>query len=163
MKQMTDQEKFDKYNSKDGPIPAHKPELGKCHLWVGAKGYTGYGINPAMSETRAHRMAWVLKFGPIPNGKWILHKCDNPSCVNWEHLWLGTPKDNSADRDAKGRAYIKYGEEAPIAKLTEVAVRDIRAMHATGISSYDIHAKYNFVTHKTIRRVINFIFWKHVK
>lgn len=56
-----------------------------------------------------HRISWMLAFGPIPDGLWILHRCDNPRCVNPLHLFLGTLLDNNADRHAKGR-YVRQAE-----------------------------------------------------
>lgn len=54
----------------------------------------------------AHRVAWMITNGPIPDGLCVLHRCDNPPCVNPAHLFLGTVQDNNADRDAKGRGKL---------------------------------------------------------
>src|SRR6185295_12854167 len=66
--------------------------------------FEGY---PTMSirrrSKRANRVSWEIHKGPIPSGLWVLHKCDNPPCVNPNHLWLGTPQDNIADMVAKNR------------------------------------------------------------
>jgi hypothetical protein len=53
--------------------------------------------------TGGHRFAWELAYGPIPDGLWVLHHCDNPPCVNIDHLYLGTVKDNTADMMRRGR------------------------------------------------------------
>jgi len=71
-----------------------------CWTWTGGKDSRGYG---KFDDTSPHRFSWVLHFGPIPEGLWVCHSCDNPSCVNPEHLRLWTPKQNSKDRDSKGR------------------------------------------------------------
>jgi len=76
-----------------------------CHIWTGHRNPKGYGrLHVNGKNIMAHRFAWILKNGPIPDGKIICHSCDNPSCVNWRHLWIGTHADNIRDRDEKGRA-----------------------------------------------------------
>lgn len=75
-----------------------------CHEWTGCINAYGYGIvGIKYKKYLAHRVAWELANGPIPDGLSVCHSCDNPPCVNLEHLWLGTHKENMADRDAKGR------------------------------------------------------------
>ena len=79
-----------------------------CWLWTGSTNKYGYGLThrggPNQATTRrAHRMAWELCNGPIPKGLWVLHKCDNPPCVNPDHLFVGNRSDNMKDAAAKGR------------------------------------------------------------
>jgi hypothetical protein len=77
----------------------------KCWLWQGCTS-NGYGqIRPGGYQPcqYAHRVAWELAYGPIPDGLDVLHKCDTPRCVRPSHLFLGTPLDNAIDRDIKGR------------------------------------------------------------
>lgn len=76
-----------------------------CHIFVGAKDGWGYGkIWWQKKLCAAHRLAWEMHNGPIPAEMLVLHRCDNPACVNPDHLWLGTNDDNMADMKAKGRA-----------------------------------------------------------
>jgi hypothetical protein len=75
-----------------------------CWEWVGSKIPQGYGhIHHNHADIYAHRASWIIYYGEIPNGLCVLHRCDNPSCVNPEHLFIGTIADNMHDRDAKGR------------------------------------------------------------
>ncbi len=115
--------------------------LGECVEWSGARQYSGYGVwtsptdeNGKRKKWRAHRLAWTVLVGPIPEGQYVLHHCDNPPCVNTDHLFLGTHADNMADKVAKGRqargeslAAKRRGAANGRAKLTEDDVRAIRA------------------------------------
>lgn len=84
--------------------PAHVPSIGRCLEWSGYRDRKGYGQLRHAGRTRfAHRVAWSAANGPIPDGLCVLHRCDNPSCVRADHLFLGTNADNVRDRDAKGR------------------------------------------------------------
>lgn len=79
-----------------------------CFLWLrylDSEGYGGFQINGRWDK--AHRAAWTIAHGDIPHGLHVLHRCDNPCCVNIDHLFLGTQTDNNRDRDAKGRTNIE--------------------------------------------------------
>lgn len=90
--------------NKNGSVPKHCPELGQCWEWMASKMPFGYGKFSHQSESvYAHRTVWEMINGSIPMNLNVLHKCDNPSCVNPEHLFLGTIGDNNRDRKAKGR------------------------------------------------------------
>lgn len=103
-----------------------------CWLWRGQKsgphGYGKIGAAGSKGNILAHRCAWQLTYGDIPDGLCVLHKCDNPPCVNPEHLFLGTMTDNMADKTAKGRQ--QKGESSGYNVLTETQVREIRRRYA---------------------------------
>jgi hypothetical protein len=80
-----------------------------CWLWIASRDGNGYGTFWNIDQRRldrAHRVAWEMTYGPIPNGLHVLHHCDVPPCVRPDHLWLGSHRDNMLDREAKGRTNI---------------------------------------------------------
>ena len=98
---------------------------GDCWRWTATRNSDGYGIIWLSGKYwLAHRFSYDLHFGEIPVGLLVCHHCDTPDCVNPEHLFLGTQKDNMEDCDAKGR--IRRGETHPCAKLTLADVNSIR-------------------------------------
>jgi hypothetical protein len=90
--------------SEDGPLPERCPELGPCWLWTAGCSKNGYGqFSIGRQGYSTHRMAWIFTNGPVPAGISVLHRCDNPPCVNPGHLFLGTQLDNRRDCVRKGR------------------------------------------------------------
>jgi hypothetical protein len=120
-----------------GKIPQRTPfetryivDLSGCWLWDEFTDKDGYGrLTINYKDCRAHRVSWELHRGEIPKGMWVLHKCDTPSCVNPDHLFLGTVKENADDRERKGRGALgdQEGQNNRSAKLTEANVLAIRA------------------------------------
>lgn len=107
----------------------------ECWTWTGCCTAHGYGqFHFEGKTTKAHRVAWIITHGPIPDGLCVLHRCDNPPCVRPDHLFLGTLSDNMQDCVAKGRAYLqrpgvhKRGLANPNGKLTDEDVAAIRAL-----------------------------------
>lgn len=106
----------------------------ECWLWFAAKGSHGYGnFWNGKAYTTAHRVAYELYIGQIPDDFFVLHKCDVRNCVNPSHLFLGTQADNMNDKALKGRAAGPhlYGESNPQAKLSWGLVKQIRVASGT--------------------------------
>jgi len=119
-----------------------KPTEIDCWLWLGGRTVCHYGQfeHRPKSKISAHRFSYLTYVGEIPDGKLVCHKCDNPPCVNPEHLFVGTYKDNWDDMISKNRwrkprrpDFIAYsaGENNPSAKLTEAQVWEIRNSFST--------------------------------
>jgi hypothetical protein len=105
------------------------PESG-CWVWMGTTTVRGYGqIEHKTKKLYAHRASYEAFVGEIPQGMYVCHTCDNVSCVNPNHLFLGTQKQNLQDMAKKGRS--TRGEKNPGAKLTEEQVNQIRTMDGT--------------------------------
>lgn len=125
-----------------------------CWLWSGAHN-RGYGQIQVRGKTeKAPRLSWMLHRGPIQDGRCVLHRCDNPACVNPEHLFLGTHADNAADRAAKGRGRnrVLRGEKNPQSKLTREAVLQIHDLLASGATQRSLAARFG-VGCTTITRI----------
>jgi hypothetical protein len=113
-----------------------------CWLWTGRFNNMGYGkICSGDGEQYAHRVSWALANGSVPAGLFVCHRCDNPACINPDHLFLGTQKDNMQDCKDKGRfnspkrmASVRKGTSINTNKLTEDDVRDVRKKIAEGWS-----------------------------
>lgn len=126
-----------------------------CWNWTGSKIGLGYGIlGVNCGKMVAHRFSWILHNGKIPSRLLVLHHCDNPSCVNPSHLFLGTHKDNMRDMVKKGRQ-VKHP------KLTEDQVRYIASERQRGLLIKEI-AKRNNTSRSTVHYICAGKTWKHL-
>jgi hypothetical protein len=164
-----------------------------CWEWTGSRrNRFGYGcFNVAGGKVLAHRMAWKIRNGAIPNRLCVLHRCDNPPCVNPDHLFLGTRGDNAHDMEAKERSrhptglangrHTKpertargerhgfrlhpeahsRGERSANAKLTERAVKSIRQLYKRGASAVAIAHEFD-VSRSQVFKIVQRKAWAHV-
>ena len=133
-----------------------------CWEWMASK-RLGYGrIRVDGKSKSAHRLSWTMHNGKIPDGMQVLHRCDNPSCVNPQHLFLGTVADNVADMLSKGRQKWLSGEETRSSKLTSGDVLDIRRMYSTGNYTYSELAEMFSVSESNVGCIVNRETWKHI-
>lgn len=137
----------------------------ECWNWNASKDDLSYGtVFLEKKCRRAHRVVFFLSKGPFPNVLKVCHTCDNPSCCNPKHLWLGTDADNVRDRDAKGRLINGkkyYGSSHVKSKLTEREVLQIRALSKFGWWQRELAEMYG-VSQVTIHRIVRGTRWKHI-
>jgi hypothetical protein len=141
-----------------------------CWLWVGGLADTGYGVFwDGKKLLGAHRYSFMrYKQKEIPKGLFVCHTCDVRSCVNPEHLFLGTAKDNARDCSKKGRTHgqsspqtIARGEKQGSSKLNDEQIPLIRARHGE-VKSIDVVAREFGVSRSTIYNVVIGKQWKHI-
>ncbi len=135
-----------------------------CLPWLGTKHNAGYGVIseriPCKRTLLAHRYAWTRRFGSIPPGLHVLHRCDNPPCVNVDHLFLGTQADNVADMVSKSRQ--AKGRQNPRTKLTPAAVREIRLRYVPGrVTQQGLADKFH-VSATTISEIVARKYWTQI-
>jgi hypothetical protein len=135
-----------------------------CWLWDGGKDAGGYGkfSYGASGTCRAHRFAWSLENGPIPDEMIVCHSCDTPACVRPDHLFLGTTLDNIADKIAKGRQARtpRTSEDCIFTKLTQHDVAQIRDRYKADGKTAKILATEFGVTPRTIYKVASRQTWR---
>lgn len=133
-----------------------------CWIWTGAQRSNGYGtVCYRRKHYKAHRLSWEAFRGPIPDGLWVLHKCDTPICVNPDHLFLGTAKNNTDDMWRKGRGARQTGESHPRCRLREAQVIEIRRLAAEGMSRRRLAEMFG-VGQGTVQHVVTRQTWRHV-
>lgn len=136
-----------------------------CWEWTGSRNQAGYGVvRMTDSSFPAHRVSYELFIGPIPEGWCVCHRCDNPPCCHPDHLFLGTPADNTRDMMSKDRHVrgIVYGESCGTHKLSERDVLDIRRRYAERSSTQvELSAEYGISKNHTCA-IIKRHAWQHL-
>lgn len=142
---------------------------GGCWEWTGIKDHKGYGqfqesyfngVKRAQKHRKAHRFSFSIKNGEIPKGMIICHKCDNPCCVNPDHLFMGTDKTNKEDCVSKVRH--AFGEKSGMAKLNEAEVIQIRQIDQAGVRTrLSIAAQFK-ISGRMVTSICRYDNWKHL-
>ena len=134
-----------------------------CWLWIAVtRGVPAYGAIKVNGKTvKAHRVSWELANGPIPEGEGyhgicVLHRCDNPLCVNPDHLFLGSNRDNQIDCSNKGRNKQQHGGENSQAKLSNADAEEIREHYDYKQFTMREIGDYYGVAPQTINRVVHY-------
>lgn len=171
-----------------GRFWAHVEKTPTCWLWHSEKRYGLFYTNS--QQWGAHRFSWTLANGPIPDGLWVLHHCDNPPCVRPDHLFVGTGVDNRRDCVAKGRASsgeqhwtnthpekratgdrnglrlhparAPMGERNAGSVVTADVVMEIRRLHEDeGISRRDLEQRFG-LSKSQIGKIVTRASWRHI-
>ena len=134
----------------------------KCWNWKSTKDKNKYGTKKYKGKYyKTHRLFYEICNGKIPKDMCVCHRCDNPSCCNPDHLFLGTQLENIQDMINKNRQRSAIGEINKSSKLTEIEVIEIRNLYAQGISSRQLGKKFN-INKSTILHIIHRRSWKHI-
>ncbi len=133
-----------------------------CWYWKGGQDKRGYGnIWLNGKPEGVHRASYLIHKGEVPKGLCVCHSCDTPKCVNPDHLFLGTSKENRADMFKKGRQNIPFGDNHAYAKLTAWDIPIIRDTYKAGFLMREIGGYFG-VNKNTVRDVIRGFTWAHV-
>jgi hypothetical protein len=164
--------------NRDGPVPAHVPELGRCWSWTGLLNKRGYGRFTIGShpgkQYLAHRYAYEITTGDFDPALRVLHRCDNPACVRPSHLFSGDDAANHADAKAKGRlphgdghymrdpSRVRKGERCGASKLTAHDVAAIRSAISEGSATKSELAARHGVTFGCVHLIATRKNWSHL-
>jgi hypothetical protein len=137
-----------------------------CWIWLGRKNRQGYGefVLDNKKTVKAHRHSFLLVYGYLDKDKFVCHSCDNPSCVNLNHLWQGTAAENNYDCRSKSRAVPppdQKGENHSQHILKQNDVLDIRSKYSSGVRQAELMREYA-VSRNTIYKICNNLSWKHI-
>lgn len=155
-------------------IPASVPELllrtnkvqrgfdSPCWEWIGSTSPKGYPVFSISGKTlQVHRAVWEHANGIIPKGLCACHRCDNPLCINPNHIFIGTRADNNFDRDSKGRHVALRGESHGMHRLTEEQIKEIRLLASQGIPHTHLERKFD-LSGGHVGQIVHRKIWRHV-
>jgi hypothetical protein len=131
----------------------YRPQEG-CWIWTASKKSSGYGAFKAKRTMPAHHYSWIMKNGPVPEGLFILHSCDNKLCVRPDHLFLGTHQDNMDDMVSKGRQSRDKG-----LKITKEFAEQLRLEYADGSVSQPVLAQKYGLSLPLVENVLQHRTW----
>ena len=136
----------------------------ECWIWNKKLDKQGYGVffSGKDKSCRAHRFSYTFYIGEIPSGLLVCHKCDNRSCVNPSHLWIGTNKDNMADMKKKGRSQRAIGESHSRSIMTSEMVKLIKIRIKNGEAMAKIARDFN-IAYSTIANLKYGLCWNHIE
>jgi len=134
---------------------------GKSRLRSYGSCFIGSRTDGSRKSISTHRLSYLAFIGPIPEGMWVCHSCDNPKCVNPDHLFLGTRQDNVDDRQRKNRNRPPNGELHPRATLSNNVVMQIKSDYKNGIKRRVLAKKYN-TTIAILKDIIRGRNWKSI-
>lgn len=158
--QMSDQQRLDFYLAHLIVTPSG------CHEWPGTRRADGYGLLFWEGRLwRAARLLWELEHGPIPEGIFTCHHCDNPPCVRLDHIFLGSTQENTQDSVQKGRSKnppLHIGESCHLAKLTAAKVLEIRRLYPDRTGTRAEFAAEHGTTEGNLKGIISRHSWRHL-
>jgi hypothetical protein len=134
-----------------------------CWNWTASKDKDGYGVlsHHRGKQVRAHRASYEFHVGAIPQKLLVCHSCDNPSCINPKHLFLGTPKENTHDMIKKDRRPVLRGASHPNAKLTDDQVAQIKQLRGEGRLLKGIANQFN-ISFQTVSSITKGTTWNRI-
>lgn len=149
-------------NTVDDVFAFAKPVESGCWEWTKALSTKGYGVFTIEDRwTLAHRAAFISRNGPIADEMLVLHRCDNPKCINPDHLFLGSHSDNMKDCISKGRRPPKTGSRNKMSRFKEADIIEMRAMRSQGAMIKDIAKKFS-TSKNHVSAILNRRSWSHV-
>lgn len=146
---------------KDRLARGSRPTANGCVEWAENRIRQGYGIFQWRKRKQyAHRLAFEAHVGPIPAGAFVCHRCDNPACINAEHLFIGSASDNMRDMAGKGRQRGPRGERHHLTHLDSVAVECLRVTYATGAFTQAQLGKWWGINQRTVSKICAGQHWR---